>query len=119
MSDLHRGNRRGTQEAESADMPGGVRPVRRVLFRRKRCCLTRANRDVRAPKVIENVQAYAGMRVVEISLNGLGDKWLQDLKRDGLHVGLNWSGSRAVGYELTVDYVIQNLAVRRRHQGDV
>lgn len=67
----------------------------------------------RAEKVIENVQAYSQMTVVEIDGDDWTSKWLPDLERDGLLVGLNWSGRSAVGYDLSVADLTRNLAARR------
>jgi hypothetical protein len=38
--------------------------------------------------------------MVEIKLADFLERWLPALERDGLRVGVNWSGPRAVGYDL-------------------
>ncbi|MEQ4210148.1 DUF2750 domain-containing protein, partial [Actinopolymorpha sp. B9G3] len=55
----------------------------------------------------------AGMEPVEISGQDWLDKWLPNLEKDGLRIGLNWSGARATGYDLTVADVLRNLDARR------
>ncbi|MEQ4210455.1 DUF2750 domain-containing protein [Actinopolymorpha sp. B9G3] len=67
----------------------------------------------RAEKIIANVPAYAGMEPVEISGQDWLDKWLPNLEKDGLRIGLNWSGARATGYDLAVADVLRNLDARR------
>jgi hypothetical protein len=54
----------------------------------------------RVEKIIETVAAYAGFQPVEITLDEFLAAWLTSLEKDGLRVGLNWSGPRARGYDL-------------------
>jgi len=54
----------------------------------------------RVQKIIETVPAYAPFSPVEISWEDFRDKWLPDLAKKGLLVGVNWSGKRAIGYDL-------------------
>ena len=54
----------------------------------------------RAERVISNVQDYAGFEKVVIPLSEWRSKWLPGLERDGLRVGLNWSGNHATGYDV-------------------
>ena len=56
--------------------------------------------------------AYAEFEPVEISWQEFRDKWLPELERDGLLVGVNWSGSNVAGYDLDPPWVrdaIQSL----------
>jgi hypothetical protein len=54
----------------------------------------------RAERVIATVPAYAKFRVRELSLEEFAARWLDDLERDGLLVGVNWSGAAATGYDV-------------------
>lgn len=67
----------------------------------------------RAQAVITNVDAYRGMSVVELSLEDWTSKWLPGLERDGLLVGINWSGRSATGYGLSPSDVIANIQARQ------
>lgn len=51
-------------------------------------------------RIIRNVPAYAVFKPVEISYEECRDKWLVELHRDGMLVGVNWSGENPVGYDL-------------------
>lgn len=64
----------------------------------------------RAERVIGNVAAYEGFVVFEVSLEEFRSRWLTGLERDGLLVGLNWSGPSATGYDLAAVDVERNLA---------
>jgi hypothetical protein len=64
----------------------------------------------RAVKVIENVDAYHGFEPVQLTLDEWRARWLPGLAEDGLRVGLNWSGARAVGYDFDPRDVEQHLA---------
>jgi hypothetical protein len=64
----------------------------------------------RAERVVKTVPAYAGFRPLELSLDTFRDVWLQGLERDGLNVGLNWTGPQATGYDLSAKDVRVNIA---------
>lgn len=70
------------------------------------------SRRSRAEHVIESVHAYAVMEVVEIEIDVWRSRWLPGMARDGLLVGLNWSGERATGFDLQPAEVERNLSVR-------
>ncbi len=63
----------------------------------------------RVQVIIANVDAYAGFRPREISWTDFRDKWLPGLERDGLLVGVNWSGSNATGYDIEPADVRRNV----------
>jgi hypothetical protein len=54
----------------------------------------------RARRIIEGVDAYRGFEPVRLELEAFLERWLPGLERDGLVVGLNWSGDRAAGYDM-------------------
>ena len=66
----------------------------------------------RAVKVIENVDAYNGFEPVQLALDAWRSRWLPGLAEDGIRVGLNWSGARAIGYDLDPRDVERSLAAR-------
>ncbi len=73
----------------------------------------------RAERIVATVPAYKGFVPVEIPWVEFRDRWLAALERDGLKVGLNWSGSKAIGYDLTPGGVRQSIeAVAEREQQD-
>jgi hypothetical protein len=53
---------------------------------------------------------YAPFSPEEIPLESFRATWLPNLDRDGIRVGLNWSGTHATGYDLTGAEVERNLA---------
>ena len=53
--------------------------------------------------------AYRGFEIVELLATEFGEKWLTGLERDGLLVGLNWTGDRLMGYDLTPAEARQQL----------
>jgi hypothetical protein len=58
------------------------------------------SKSSRAERVVGAVPAYRGFEVVEIPVDDWLDSWLPGLQRDGLLVGVNWSGAHATGYDL-------------------
>jgi hypothetical protein len=63
----------------------------------------------RAQAIVESVPAYAGFEPVELSWDEFSSRWLPGLARDGLRVGLNWTGHRATGYDLLPNEVEANV----------
>jgi hypothetical protein len=47
------------------------------------------------------------------------EKWLRGLEKDGLHVGLNWTGPRAAAYDLEPSRVRQVIEVARKQRPPV
>jgi hypothetical protein len=64
------------------------------------------SRQSRAQKVVAQVPAYQGLDVISIPL----EEWLGDLLpwliQEDILVGVNWSGSRATGYDVDARQVI-------------
>ena len=63
----------------------------------------------RAENVCNRVAAYQGFEVVAIPVQEWRERWLPGLARDGLAVGINWSGARATGYDSTPDEILARL----------
>jgi len=54
----------------------------------------------RAETIITKVSAFQGMAIRELDLADFTTKWLPGLKKDGINAGCNWSGDRALGYDI-------------------
>lgn len=54
----------------------------------------------RVQKIIKTVPGYAGFEPFEISWTEFASRWIPGMGRDGLFVGVNWSGNRAIGYDI-------------------
>lgn len=70
------------------------------------------SKESRASLITANVEAYCGFEVVRIPLDEWRARWLPGLSRDGLLVGLNWSGRRATGYDVSPADVAASLSAR-------
>lgn len=68
----------------------------------------------RAQKIIKTVPAFVGFEPFEISWAEFALQWVPGLERDGLLVGVNWSGGNATGYDIepskVKDYVESYIA---------
>ena len=69
----------------------------------------------RAELIVAEVDAYQGFSVVAVPLAEWRARWLPGLRKDGLRVGLNWSGDRATGHDLEPSDV--ELTLSRRESG--
>jgi len=58
------------------------------------------SKQSRAQKVIDTIPAYRAFRPERLTLAEFVEKWLPGLEGDGLLAGLNWSGPRAIGYDM-------------------
>ncbi|MCG1022101.1 DUF2750 domain-containing protein [Sutcliffiella horikoshii] len=63
----------------------------------------------RAEKIITNVPDYNSFQPYEITLSDFINKWLKGLEEDGLNVGVNWSGKRAVGFDINPKDIIERI----------
>lgn len=66
----------------------------------------------RAEGIVAKVPAYQDFEVVELPLDEWRSRWLPGLQRDGVRVGLNWSGATATGFDLPAVEVERHLAAR-------
>ncbi|TCC53502.1 DUF2750 domain-containing protein [Kribbella capetownensis] len=65
--------------------------------------------EARVRRIIKRVPAYSGFDPEELDLATWTERWLPGLRQNGLLIGLNWTGARAVGYDFTVPEVIARL----------
>jgi hypothetical protein len=63
----------------------------------------------RVERIIKSVPAYSGFEPYEISWEDFRNRWVPNLIRDGLLVGVNWSGKRAVGYDSEPERLVRNV----------
>jgi hypothetical protein len=63
----------------------------------------------RVETITKRVPAYAGFHAVKISWKEFRDEWLPDFAREGILIGVNWSGSKATGYEVEPESVRRNV----------
>lgn len=68
--------------------------------------------EKRARQVIDIIPAYRDFEPAPIELSVFVKRWLPGLSDDGLYCGLNWSGNRATGYDLTPVDVLTRLTAR-------
>lgn len=71
------------------------------------------SRPSRVQHIIDNIPAYRAFEPTSVSLSDWRSRWLPGLAKDGLLVGLNWSGGTATGYDVASEDVERNLAARQ------
>ena len=59
----------------------------------------------RVLRIIKNVPAYKDFEPVEIGWADFEQAWVPGMEQDGLLVGVNWSGPRALGYDIEPAHV--------------
>jgi hypothetical protein len=57
--------------------------------------------------IIKNVPAYSRFSPYEISWDDFRSRWASGLTNDGVLVGVNWSGQRAVGYDVGPEELVR------------
>jgi hypothetical protein len=57
--------------------------------------------EKRAISIIKSVPTYCDFTPVMIPLATFIERWLPGLQKDSLYCGLNWTGARATGYDLS------------------
>jgi hypothetical protein len=66
----------------------------------------------RVQRIVKSVPAYAGCEPHEISWPDFRERWVPGLTTDRVRVGVNWSGPRAVGYDLLPQEILRNVEYR-------
>jgi len=66
----------------------------------------------RVELIKKNVPAYAAFEPHEISWEAFRDRWLPGLKKEGILIGVNWSGDRAKGYDIDSDFVREAIEIQ-------
>ncbi len=54
----------------------------------------------RVEKIIATIPAYSKFELVELDWQIFSENWLTGLDKDGLLIGINWSGDKATGYDV-------------------
>jgi hypothetical protein len=54
----------------------------------------------RAQNIVTDSNTYSGFEIFELTWEVFRDRWLVGLDQDCLLVGVNWSGQKAVGYDV-------------------
>ena len=60
-------------------------------------------------KVILSHPKFGGCQVAESTLEQFLEKTLPQLQEEKIHVGVNWSGVRLTGYDVSVEDLLANL----------
>ena len=63
----------------------------------------------RAKRIVETVPDYASCKVLRSSWSNFLDNWVAILERDGILVGVNWSGANANGFEMPVKLLVSQI----------
>lgn len=61
--------------------------------------------ESRAQKTIGSIDAYGNFTPHRLTLREFTNRWLPGLAKDGILVGVNWSGDRATGYDMKPEAV--------------
>lgn len=72
----------------------------------------------RAEKIVKTVAAYRGFEPVAVSWQEFCEDWVPGLARDGFLVRVNWSGPRAIGYDLEPEELAEIVRIRME-QGEM
>ncbi len=66
----------------------------------------------RVRKVTSTVPAYHGFKIAKLAWSDFRDQWVPGLSGDGVLIGVNWSGDRALGYDLDPHKVAASIQSR-------
>jgi hypothetical protein len=69
----------------------------------------------RVRRIIKTVPAYSAFEPYEITWEDFCERWVPGLTRDNVLVGVNWSGPRAVGYDMDPARVQQCVEALIQH----
>jgi hypothetical protein len=63
----------------------------------------------RAAAIVAAVPAYRSFEPVQVTWTDFRDRWLPDLAREGLRIGVNWTGKTATGYDFEASTVQERI----------
>jgi hypothetical protein len=63
----------------------------------------------RVERIVKTVAAYSGFEPYEVSWGDFCKNWVPQLIKDDLLVGVNWSGKRAVGYDIEPQNLVRSV----------
>lgn len=72
----------------------------------------------RIQRIKKMAPAYSNFEPHEISWEVFRDRWLPGLKKDGLLIGVNWSGAKVKGYDLDSDFVREAIEIQIERLGE-
>ena len=72
-------------------------------------CMPLWSSQGRVEKIIKTAPAYSTFRPLEMSWDAFILEWAPDIAHNGMLVGVNWSGSHALGYDLDPRDLIGNV----------
>jgi Protein of unknown function (DUF2750) len=72
----------------------------------------------RAQKIVKTVPAYAGFEPYEISWADFCQRWVPGMTKDGLLMGVNWSGKKALGYDIEPKQVHESVEAVMEEEND-
>ena len=70
--------------------------------------------EKRVLKIIKTVVAYKEFSPVKIPLDIFFQKWLVGLKKDNFLAGVNWTGNRAIGYDIDPEALKANIEANNK-----
>jgi hypothetical protein len=63
----------------------------------------------RAQIILDTVPRFTGCKVLRSSWRNFVDNWVAILERDGVLVGVHWSGANANGFEMPVKLFVSQI----------
>lgn len=66
--------------------------------------------ESRIAVVQKNHPRYRRFACDKIELEAFLERTLPELQVEGIHIGVNWSGTRLTGYDISVPDLVQNLS---------
>lgn len=63
----------------------------------------------RAERIIKSVPAYSGFTPLELAWDDFRSSWVPNLMADGHLVGVNWSGKKALGFDLEPERLARSV----------
>ncbi len=68
----------------------------------------------RVKRIIKMVEVYADSEPFEVIWDNFKKLWVPDLNEKGWLVGVNWSGKKAIGYDMEPDLVVRAIEGKSR-----
>lgn len=70
--------------------------------------------ESRIKRLAKVCDTYSSFKIEKISWENFKIEWLPKLEKDNLLVGVNWSGSYAIGYELEPQLIVKYVELYKK-----
>lgn len=75
--------------------------------------------ESRIKRLAKICEAYSSFKTEKINWENFKIEWIPKLEKNNLLVGINWSGSKAIGYDIKPQQIVKNVEFYMQNNKDI